>query len=69
MIREIKSFKMLTGFRGGAAVDLKGLAETLALVSVFAAENAEQLESLDINPYLALPQGGKALDALIVPRS
>ena len=68
MIREIKSFEVLTGARGGPAVDLDGLAETLARVSVFAAENTDTLESLDINPYLALPKGGKALDALIVPR-
>ncbi len=67
MIREIKSFDVLTGARGGPAVDLDGLAETLARVSVFAAENADRLDSLDINPYLALPEGGCALDALIVP--
>ena len=52
MIREIRSFEVLTGFRGGTAVDLKDLAETLALVSAFAVENAERIESLDINPYV-----------------
>ncbi len=69
MIREIKSFEILTGFRGSAAVDLEDLAETLALVSTFAVENAEQLESLDINPYVALSKGGKVVDALIIHRS
>lgn len=68
MIREIKFFDVLTGARGGPKADLDSLAETLARVSVFAAANAERLESLDINPYLALPDGGLALDALIVPK-
>ena len=68
MIREIKSFDVLTGARGGPAVDLDDPAETLSRVSVFAAENADTLDSLDINPYLSLPKGGCALDALIVPK-
>jgi len=68
MIREIKSFHVLTGARGGPKADLDALAETLVRVSVFAAANADRLESLDINPYLALPEGGVALDALIVPK-
>ena len=69
MICEIQSFDVLTGARGGPAVDLDDLAATLAKVSVFAAENAENLQSLDINPYLALPKGGLALDGLIVPKA
>ncbi len=68
MIREIKSFDVLTGARGGPKVDLDALAETLARVSAFAAANSDKLQSLDINPYLALPKGGVALDALIVPK-
>lgn len=68
MIREIRSFDVLTGARGGPAADLDALAETLARVSAFAAANADRLESLDINPFLALPEGGVALDALIVPK-
>jgi len=68
MIRDIRSFDVLTGARGGPAADLDALAETLARVSVFAAANADRLESLDINPFLALPDGGVALDALIVPK-
>jgi len=68
MIREIRSFDVLTGARGGPAADLDTLAETLARVSAFAAANADRLESLDINPFLALPEGGVALDALIVPK-
>jgi acetate---CoA ligase (ADP-forming) len=68
MIREIKFFDVLTGARGGPTVDLDDLAETLSRISVFAAVNADKLESLDINPYLALPKGGCALDALIVPK-
>ena len=69
MIREIRGFEVLTGARGGPVVDLEALAAALEAVSVFAAANAERLESLDINPFLVGPWGGAAVDALIVPRS
>ena len=68
MIREIQSFEVLMGARGGVAVDLVSLASTLSQVSVFASENADDMLSLDINPFMALPNGGVALDALIVAK-
>jgi hypothetical protein len=38
---------------------------------VFAAARADDLETLDINPFIVLPagKGCVAVDALIVPRS
>ncbi len=70
MIREIKGFKVLQGLRGAPPADLDALAEALARLSVLAAAGAERIESIDVNPFLVLPegQGAVALDALIVLR-
>ena len=70
MIREVKGFKVLQGARGRPPADLEALAEALARLSVLAAAGAERIESIDVNPFLVLPegQGALALDALIVPR-
>jgi len=70
MIREIKGFKVLQGLRGAPPADLEALAEALARLSALAAASAERIESIDVNPFLVLPegQGAVALDALIVPR-
>jgi len=70
MIREIKGFKLLQGLRGAPPADLDALAEALARLSVLAAAGAERIESIDVNPFLVLPEGegAVALDALIVLR-
>ena len=67
MIDEIRGRAMLDGVRGAPPADLDALADALAHLSVFAAANAGRLESIDINPFIALPRGGAAVDALIVP--
>ncbi len=69
MIRDVKGYPLLAGARGGAAMDVDALAHALSRLSQFAHENAERIESIDINPFVVLPkdQGAVALDALIVP--
>ncbi|MFQ5773350.1 MAG: acetate--CoA ligase family protein [Kiloniellaceae bacterium] len=69
MIREIKGLKVLQGVRGQPPADLDALARALARLSAFAAACADQIESIDVNPFLVLPegQGALALDALITP--
>ena len=70
MMREVKGFALLDGARGAAPADIDALAEALSRLSVFAHDNAERIESIDINPFLVLPKGrgAFAVDALIVPR-
>lgn len=69
MIDEIRGRAMLDGVRGAPPADLDALADALSRLSVFAAANAGRIESIDINPFIALPEGGVAVDALIVPRA
>ncbi len=68
MIRSIKGFPLLDGARGRPRMDQDALADALVRLSVFAAANADKIESIDINPFIILPKGGVAVDALIVPR-
>jgi acyl-CoA synthetase (NDP forming) len=70
MIREIRGFAVLEGARGAPPADVAALASMLAALSRFAAVNAEQIESIDLNPVLVMPQGEGVvpLDALLVPR-
>ena len=68
MLKSLKSFKLLNGYRGSAKCDLKVLCQTIAGVSQFASENKDHLKELDINPLFVYPEGegvGVA-DALIV---
>ena len=69
MIREIRGFAMLEGVRGAAPSDVDALAEMLSALSVFAAANADTVESIDLNPVRVMEKGKGvvALDALIVP--
>ena len=52
-------------------VDVDALAGAVAALSRFAAAHADVVESVDVNPFVALPEGkgGLALDALIVERN
>jgi hypothetical protein len=68
MIRAIKGFPILAGARGGAPADIGALARAVAALSRFAAAHAADVTSVDINPFIARPDGGCAVDALIVAR-
>ncbi len=68
MIEEIAAFPVLTGLRGQPPADLDALAAALARLSLFAAANADAIESLDLNPFLVRPDGALALDAVLVTR-
>jgi hypothetical protein len=68
MLAELKALPLLTGYRGKPAADIAALAEAVAAVSRFAADNADTLESVEINPLVVLPRGAFALDAVIETR-
>ena len=69
MIDEIRGRAVLDGARGAPPADLDALANAISKLSVFAAENSDTIQTIDINPFLALPKGALAVDALIIPSS
>jgi acyl-CoA synthetase (NDP forming) len=68
IIRAIRGHPLLTGYRGQPSLALDALAETLTRVSLLAADHAERIAALDINPLLVSVTGVVAADALIVLR-
>jgi acyl-CoA synthetase (NDP forming) len=65
LVRQVRSSRLLRGWRGGPMYDEAALVDTLCRVSSLAADHAGELEGIDINPFVVLPQGGFCLDALI----
>ena len=65
MIRGIKGFPLLAGARGKPPADLDALADALVAMSRFAVAHPE-VASAEINPFIALPKDGAAVDALIL---
>ena len=67
MIRSIKGAPLLLGARGRQPADVKALATMLARLSVFAHQAGSAIQSIDLNPVFAMPegQGAFAADAVI----
>ncbi len=65
MIRSIRAAPVLLGARGQKPVDIEALATMLAKLSVFAAQSGPTLQSVDLNPVFATPDGAFAADAVI----
>jgi acyl-CoA synthetase (NDP forming) len=65
MIQEIKSYKILKGYRGIPPADMESLISVLMKVSDLVIEH-EEIEELDINPLFVSEEGVIAADALIV---
>ncbi len=64
MIKSIKGYPLLTGFRGSELVDLKTLEEALLRLSQLSSD-FPAIDSFDINPFMAAGKAGmsKAVDA------
>jgi acyl-CoA synthetase (NDP forming) len=69
MLARLKGYKLLTGFRGSAPVDLDALADAIARVSELAADLAGEIEELDVNPLRCGARAAVAVDALIARRA
>lgn len=67
MLARTHAARLLRGYRGSAALDAEAVVGALVALGRIAEDLAETVQSIDINPFVALPQGGLALDALIVP--
>lgn len=67
MVKGLKSYPLLTGFRGSEAVDLPTLKEALLRLSQLVSD-FDQFSEIDINPFISHPQKGnsKAVDARFI---
>lgn len=67
MIRSIKAAPLLLGARGRPVADIPALARMLSRLSVFAHQAGPRLQSIDLNPVLAMPagEGAYAVDAVM----
>ena len=65
MIREIKGYPMLEGYRGQKPASIPALEKLIVKVSQFVEENP-QIKELDLNPIFAYPDKAVAIDARII---
>jgi acyl-CoA synthetase (NDP forming) len=65
MIREVKGYPLLEGYRGQESADIPFLEEVLLKVSAFAEQNPE-VKELDLNPIFAYRDGAVAVDARVM---
>ena len=63
MIRSIKGAPLLLGARGRPKADVHALAQMLSRLSAFAAAAGPRLQSIDLNPVFAMPEGHGAFAA------
>ncbi len=64
MIRSLKTYPLLTGFRGAPACDVAALEEGLLRLSTMV-DDLPQIAELDLNPFMVHQQGATILDARI----
>ncbi len=65
MVREIKGFPLLEGYRGQEPADIAFLESLLLQVSALV-EHTPEIKELDLNPVFAYKDGAVAVDARIV---
>jgi acetyl-CoA synthetase len=69
LLRGLKGMKLLDGFRGMPAVDVKRLAQVISNVSRFAMDHRDSVAELDVNPLICAGDRITAVDALVVVTS
>ncbi len=66
MLARLRSSALLTGFRGAEPVQIDRLAEIIVAVSELAADFADTIAEIDINPIICSPGRTIAVDGLII---
>jgi len=64
MVRSLKTFPLLDGFRGAAKADIAALEDVLLRVSALV-EDHTQVAEIDLNPVIVHPHGAVAVDVRI----
>ena len=65
MMQEVKSYPLLTGFRGSKALDLEQLASAVIALSDILL-SLEEIREIEINPLIVSETGAMAVDARVV---
>jgi acetyltransferase len=70
LIGRTRAARLLRGYRGQPPADEAALVDAMVRLSQFAAHHADELDEMDVNPLVVLPQGKGvlALDAVLVRR-
>lgn len=66
MLKELKTFKLLQGYRGSMPADIDALCDVIVSIGKFASHNKDKLKELDINPIFVYPDGVGIADALVI---
>jgi acyl-CoA synthetase (NDP forming) len=68
MVERTKAGRLLKGYRGRGASDIEAVIDAIVATGRIAADVGQALQSMDINPLVALPagRGAVALDALVI---
>jgi acyl-CoA synthetase (NDP forming) len=65
MLRSLKGFPLLDGFRGGPRADIPAIAEAVSAFSVLVAEAGPRIEEAEVNPLICGDWGCLAVDGLV----
>lgn len=68
MIHELRGVPLLQGYRGRPPCDIDALADAVSRLSLLAADHADRIAEIDINPLFVNADGVVAADALVVLR-
>jgi len=67
LLRRLRVAPLLEGYRGSPPADVPALADLMATFSRFVVQRQDELQEMDLNPVVVLPEGkgAFALDALV----
>ena len=69
MIERTHAARLIRGYRSSPVLDADAVVGALVALGRIAEDLSDVVQSIDINPFVVLPRGGFALDALFVPRA
>ncbi|HEX2724900.1 MAG TPA: acetate--CoA ligase family protein [Beijerinckiaceae bacterium] len=69
LLAQTRVAKLMAGYRGARPSDTDAVVQALLALGRIADDLRDVVESIDINPFVALEQGGRVLDALVVLRN
>jgi acetate---CoA ligase (ADP-forming) len=68
VLKRTRAALLMRGYRGRPPLDFDAAVDALIALGRLAADLGDVIEAVDVNPFVVLPQGGMALDALVVLR-